>query len=1367
MSLSRTPFISIRNDTIARPGSKRLVDVGGTSAEERRRGGAGRIACLYGETEDGTGGCTLTVPSSSNALTALAVRNVIHIRDGARRAYEYRILSLSDSATGDAVTATAVPILQDLADITLTTLVGTARTSRISGIKSPEGWWNELILPELLRRGINYFTLSTVSVDGAFPFDFSGKKALWLLRQIVQNTEHSVRAVLSPDLSTYLVTMSFPTPAVRIPVVVGGDVIALDRDILGSEIETIVVPYGATAGGDPAPAGIEGVPWLLQNPDGATAEIMDPDVASASFAIEDDQFVGDPEDPPVGIAYPDKALAGGWPPQTIAAAGSDPARVVETLRVGEYLYSVFRCGTGVAGEVHKVNALTTADELTIPVGLQPGGAIYLPGPSVLVVSCTESDTLDVIDAATDTVVGSLVGIPSPTRLYYDAARDAIIVLTAGGAIYILRLSPATFLYEFPLGVIGELVVAEVPESELAPRLSIVTEFPLGIVGELLVSEVPEATVASSIAVARISGLGATDAVIAEDRLWCVNAADLDLSSVDLVTGTLVATTTLITLLETGDEPEAWALIGYDAASDQLFLVGTNPSGNKWSLAIVDPAVPAVLVESRPDTVTYSRPTRITAWGGKVFLPREDAKYLLLSGVDGNVLGAGLFCGGTVDLTSASLLDDEGWMVVGDTGSRLHLWDFRTGCALVLRKIVGVEASASRVTLANGHLGPLRENFPVFMMENDGTTMVELWSPTAVRIYGPLSYPEGSPFRGERNLVMRPVPENFESAIGVLGNVLLDETTPGDMESRWHDPDSQVDTVVVRHAYTAPANVSGFDVDLSAAGFTEPDTSGITAFEYTGGDPARYFVWNTYGGVLPKSGSSDTAIARLNADLVDKGFHAKMDLYHLAIDGPSDTLCLVFNCIDTVLGSWGNDDCLRFRCGRFGSGAVELSLEQIAPGGAVSVLGDPNIINVSFPLSSSMTIGVRVDPVTYAVTTYYDAGAGEVAGPSGVVPVGMRGDHHRRMGLYSIRQNAGSGFQMGNFHIYYDEPVLYTPAAKTVGKLVTGFNWDSWGYDYADLQVKEFPPNYVFNPGDFLILVKSSGNIVTAVRSRVVTDAAGTATVKTQVNGGQSRGLSSGNDLAICYRRHPNDQRALSSEWFVWSNIGGSVPEYTFDVLIPPTPRPGASLYFAIEAYLRAPAVDYPEPMHAVLVAYGTPTYPTPSLPLLDADFVATAEQLTVSPYYAGDAWRDVSCVLPCAALPADSYGHGWYTLSLRKNPAVLYIRRISIYWGFEGVPAFGYGNGVSGIWGVGMLALFNKSEPGIAYRVQSKEATPQIELGSELILTDLARNIVNARPRVVSWQRELEAGDADFHLPTYELENRSRSLIREIAAMGG
>jgi hypothetical protein len=265
----------------------------------------------------------------------------------------------------------------------------------------------------------------------------------------------------------------------------------------------------------------------------------------------------------------------------------------------------------------------------------------------------------------------------------------------------------------------------------------------------------------------------------------------------------------------------------------------------------------------------------------------------------------------------------------------------------------------------------------------------------------------------------------------------------------------------------------------------------------------------------------------------------------------------------------------------------------------------------------------------------------------------------------------------------------------------------------------------------------------------------------------------------CFRRSPQAQQALSNEWRVWTGNGESPSaQFSLPALVIPPSQVGLVPYFAIEAYLRVMplamgayggAVERPgESLQVAITATDAASYPTPDLPLLDTHFVQTDEQLLVGPNALLDQWQDISCTLPCTALPPDSYGYGWYTLTMQVDPSgplmggvfAIFIRRISLYWGSEAVPAFGYGNGVSGVWAAGMSALFEKSEPEIAYRVTSLETGERVQLGSVLSLRDPKRFAGVAHPRVVSWERDLPKSGEGLTQPRYELENRSVSLVR-------
>ncbi len=241
--------------------------------------------------------------------------------------------------------------------------------------------------------------------------------------------------------------------------------------------------------------------------------------------------------------------------------------------------------------------------------------------------------------------------------------------------------------------------------------------------------------------------------------------------------------------------------------------------------------------------------------------------------------------------------------------------------------------------------------------------------------------------------------------------------------------SVLDVVASRDVYDATPDPGVSDADLSSTGFSHPDSTSITGWEYNGGDSSRYIAWNAGGGILPKVGVTNGVVARWNADAVNQEFHAHVPLFRLSVDGASDQGALCVCVPNTAIGSWGNDDFIMLQVQRASSATADITLRRVALGGAVTTIG--TVAGVAWALSSTLTLGIRV--TGNALTSYYNIGAGEVAGPSTTLTSTEQDASHRRFGTLGQRSGGSTGFKVGALHVEYSETI----ANPTAGDVETG------------------------------------------------------------------------------------------------------------------------------------------------------------------------------------------------------------------------------------------------------------------------------------------------------------------------------------------
>jgi hypothetical protein len=1294
-------LLSVRTNVTADPNGSRIIDV------------SEFVSCRYGEGLDGAEECSLVVRRDSPALGALAIRNVLRLRNELGEVREYRIKHLYDEDLTPTARIKATPILHDLGDVTLQMLVNGVWTETFTATLSPRGWC-QLIVDNMARRGKGWWSVGEIGVDGAATITVAGESCLAVARRLVEGTLASVVADRDGD-DGFLLSLRVLLPTKRPLVIVGKNVQALDREIHADLQATIVSVTGLTSGGDLAAQSIEEVPFVLEaNPSQGIVEVSDRDLSEAPFAIEDDQFVGN--DAP-GVLYPDKALVGLVPPPvevTISGdSGAELSRMHAAARVGDQLWCAIRRGAAV-GQLVVVDlptgAITATHDLTV---VAPTSIVYVESADRLFIA--GEDEVDVVDPA-DGSVESTITLAGAFWLHHDTTNDMIWTTADAG-----------------------MVLIDPSDNSL--------------------TTITNATIGATVTPTRIAD--------GDGVLWCL--ADLagawQLVRFDVATMAFDDLTDIDADLE--DASDDHRLLAYASGVEEVWVASVT--GDLSLFAAADSSLVATIAAAVHGGGAI---TSLVGWDGWVHAGVEENRIASFNAnadliVDDRFqsLGAVGAADTQTDVHCLSLLGD-GWYVVGGTDTTrttffLRFWSATSRGGHHLREITAVNYLLSRVTLAGlPDLLPWRLNDPVWVTNLDGTRFREMWSPLAVGIYGHIDKPTSAPDRrAERNLVRVPMPETFDANEQPDGWELHAYETDH-FERRWREGDGYTQAVVSGLTATTPTpSTSDGVVDITiedlpgnfvvqpgdmikAAGSTfpftimqralvtagpvvifadtfgsssgaasghtptDPGASGVTGYDYNSG--LANIV--TASGVLRQNngGFGVTSVCRVDADIADDNFGLICDLRRTAIEGGEIRICF------HVPGS-GDTEYYYVRIIPKPSvnTQVLVGLTRVPSAGVDDDEVNATLHSVNFARGNSESLPdfprnkrFRVTVTGLLVTVYVsDAGTGanETELFSHTLAVDYRGGGHERMGFAFVQDAT-----------FWDR----------------GFEVDYWGI--SDLNSTADAPGLPI-----------------------------TVPCVSQHNSPLN------NASATLYRPLPASLADLD-EWFVlaWDH-GGPVEgqDAYLDVHISEPLRTIHTLRLALGAicanyHFGQQNWEQPTLQVTLTSRQGTP------VTLLDETL-----DIPLSNYVTGE-----TALLDVVLTPDAPVAYGWYRLRLRltavQGSVVLYNPTVSIWWGTEDLPAFRRSAGGGWLWRAAQEYLVDRSSPLAHYRVEATEEDSALPflLGARVRLRDPERGLATNSPRIIAVRRWLLPQGEDVRRdpprPEIELDNRPLELIAQLVSKG-
>jgi len=206
--------------------------------------------CVFGHSTDGSKGCTVELPSDSDALAFIAIGSVFRI-GYMGSVYEYRVLSFEDSANGATTSIVAVPLLHDLGFYFLRlTLDGLPNYTLAAVDIDPTMWIDNVVLPSLAEQGISWYARGSIEPTALKSMDWDGESILSWLWRLAENTGSEVTLTRNQAIGKYDINLvalggSAPTSICW----VGRNVVAMGRSVTRESQATVIRPTSPSQSG--------------------------------------------------------------------------------------------------------------------------------------------------------------------------------------------------------------------------------------------------------------------------------------------------------------------------------------------------------------------------------------------------------------------------------------------------------------------------------------------------------------------------------------------------------------------------------------------------------------------------------------------------------------------------------------------------------------------------------------------------------------------------------------------------------------------------------------------------------------------------------------------------------------------------------------------------------------------------------------------------------------------------------------------------------------------------------------------------------------------------------------------------------------
>lgn len=679
------PLLTLRTDGIGVPGSEAKAPI------ERW------VSCEYGDALDAAEACILVLDYLNPALEQMIVRDVIYLRNEIGEFYEYRIKKIEEQLDSPTIRITATPLLHDLNDILVTTIGLGGETPYVSAVYPASGWWDFIIDEVLARYGITHWQRGTFDLVDDIALTLDAETILGLLRRLVSGTTYTLRSRYSGGVYYVDITevVSSSTPVI----IVGENVVALESTVNTDSQVTRVYPKGQPYD-DGTPSNIGSTPWVIGAGSGLSIEIIDPEYATADFAIEDDQYAPRPAADFDGFAM---VASRGTEINVVPATGSSTRWTEAVCGAKRRIFVPIQNATG---EVHAYDYATEAWLTAITVGGVPIGICYAPSNNKVFVATGSGNSVKVIDPDTNTLTATIsIGVAVYHLLYVESV-DRVFACTASGLV---AINPSTNVAGSPVsGGTGSTILYQVVVvgTELwgtsGGAAQYLKRFSL-LASPAYVSEYD---------VGLVSGAGPDTICYDEtnDRVW-----------ISYWTGNNIKVITRLT-----------------GATHTTFNTGSTPNAGppRWMYAF-------------EGTVYSTHNTgRIARWNGAT------PAYVSVTTVDAS---------GGEYWAMSPLAPGESSVMIAGVGKRLAWWDLSTHSARVIRRIAGVTAgSPSLVEFGGGTSVPFATGDVTTLVTLDLLPVTSLPSPVAIEVYGEIQRP--LTFDNERlvpNLVGHPALDEWK------------------------------------------------------------------------------------------------------------------------------------------------------------------------------------------------------------------------------------------------------------------------------------------------------------------------------------------------------------------------------------------------------------------------------------------------------------------------------------------------------------------------------------------------------------------------------------------------------------------------------
>ncbi|MEA3247821.1 MAG: hypothetical protein U9Q74_16850 [Gemmatimonadota bacterium] len=364
-------------------------------------------SCEWWQTIGGDrGGCTLTLPADSVAVSRCGIMNVIRITDDDGSVYEYYINGpLEDGPDMETVIVRAADISVRMGQVRLSQTVGGIENFALTpGLRTITDHINTYILPALAAAGLTWIVLGTITPTGTYTVTPNRSTPLEYLAALEDASKFEFWLEFNAD-TNYRIMFGRRTASGTPVAWVGRNVETLRRRITADEkFFNRAIPCAATLSGETEATHIGQNGWKLSTVAGDNLTLAHPQAGGTAPIGADDQLNGLVAGLSIdGITFPDVDYGG------FRGVAYDPTRkrvavIARDAALGTF--SVYwrklddnTCGKTAIGGSTDLRAI-----------------VYDAGRDEFLVSCNDASKVERLTASTMASAGNIATHANPSTL---------------------------------------------------------------------------------------------------------------------------------------------------------------------------------------------------------------------------------------------------------------------------------------------------------------------------------------------------------------------------------------------------------------------------------------------------------------------------------------------------------------------------------------------------------------------------------------------------------------------------------------------------------------------------------------------------------------------------------------------------------------------------------------------------------------------------------------------------------------------------------------------------------------------------------------------------------------------------------------